>query len=449
MFRSMFAKRLGWLGATLLIPVALSACSPAAFIQPEALAESSNQPQQVNNAPVPPAAPAAPQATAAPAAANPASLDLTRDAPFSGLEYKAAPEPIRADVPIVVNQPAPSDVNPLLLGPVKLLKSATINENEGTATLPLRQGRMANGDLVWYIITDTSDQGISDLMGVNYAPKLAYADVGRGVRRATLDGDGTTIFEKGKVDFAPKWNLVPGDAPNFFPPKSVQPGSVGDNDYTPLFRLTNGRTDVVYNAPVLAYGVSADALNAMCNGKPNLDIVHDKVTRICPRDGTVTIKLTLGYSFAKPVWYASFDSNVDVAATLERATLTPAYNDLANKLQDNSVGESEERLLITINGGTGVNNPDRQGLNSAISDGRDPINVFGGIPTVNLDYSPLWRLMLGKWSQEAIDKGYRTRIIDLFQVHQYETRGYYTSPDGGRVDFSGIVVNCPIFMRFN
>jgi hypothetical protein len=335
------------------------------------------------------------------------------------------------------------------LGPVLLMKSARVDLETMSVTLPLHQGRMASGESVWYVLTDTSDRGISELLGVNYSPKLIYADIGPAVRRGTIETDGTVVFERGAVDFAPVWNLVPGDAPNFFPPKEVQPGSVGDADYTPLFKTTNGNSNVIYNAPVVAYNIDAESLNVFCDGNPDYNVLHDKILSICPRDGTVTLQGTLGYSFAKPVIYLSFDSNLDLPTTLEKATLTPTYDQLGLNLEDAAIGSGEERLLVITNGATGIGNPDRQGLNSAIADGRDPINVFGGIPTINLDYSPLWDMMLLTWTPEAIELGYSTRIIDAFQALQYETKGFITGPDGNPVGSVGIVVNCPIVMRLN
>lgn len=457
---NMFAKSRIILVLSLLCTLVLTACgstqSTASAVPAAEAAVRAAPPQQATAEAVSPdeatAEAARPKPTSTPKPTQPpdtGDYDLTKDAPFTGLEYKAAPEPVRPDIPLVVNQPAPSDVNPAFLGPVKLIKSAVIDEKTGTATVPLHEGRMASGESVWYIITDVSDEGIAELLGLNYSRKLIYADIERGVRHATVDGNGTVVFERGKVDFAPKWSVTPGKAPNFFPPAAAQPGSVGDDFYTPLFQLQNGAGTVIYNAPVLAYNVTADQLNAMCDGNPNFDIVHDKVAKICPRDRTATVQLTLGYSFAKPIWYASFDANNPVAATLEKSTLTPVYDKLGIRLEDAAVGSGEERLLIVTNGPTGRDNPDRQGLNSALSDGRDPINVFGGIPTYNLDYSPLWDVMFLTWSPKAIERGYNTRLIDAFHALQYETRGYITSPEGGRVGSSGIIINCPIFMRFN
>jgi hypothetical protein len=33
------------------------------------------------------------------------------------------------------------------------------------------------------------------------------------------------------------------------------------------------------------------------------------------------------------------------------------------------------------------------------------LNVLGGVPTINLDYGPMWRVFLVKWTDEAIRKG--------------------------------------------
>jgi hypothetical protein len=85
-----------------------------------------------------------------------------------------------------------------------------------------------------------------------------------------------------------------------------------------------------------------------------------------------------------------------------------------------------------------------------LSDGRGPINILGGIPENNLDYSPIWKMFLLSWTDEAIKQGYQTRIIDIFQSLQYNDRGLLVNVDG-KEEFSpaGIAVNCPIVMRLN
>ena len=83
---------------------------------------------------------------------------------------------------------------------------------------------MKDGRKVWYILTDTDDKGNADALGLNYAAKLTYAAVGKAVRTATLEKNATLIFDSGTVDFKPEHKLVPGDAPNAFPPKNATPG---------------------------------------------------------------------------------------------------------------------------------------------------------------------------------------------------------------------------------
>ncbi len=101
---------------------------------------------------------------------------------------------------------------------------------------------------------------------------------------------------------------------------------------------------------------------------------------------------------------------------------------------------------MIANGPTGADNPQRQGLNSALSDlderGRPapPLHVIGGIPTVALDYSPLWDLNLGAWTQAAIDRGYRSRLLDEFQLLSVVRQGHLTRPGGGQFGSTGIVV---------
>jgi len=42
-----------------------------------------------------------------------------------------------------------------LIGPYKLLKAGQVDEDAGTVTLPLYQGRMKDGRQVWFVLTDT------------------------------------------------------------------------------------------------------------------------------------------------------------------------------------------------------------------------------------------------------------------------------------------------------
>lgn len=363
-------------------------------------------------------------------------------------EIREAPASISADLKTIVAQPSPSEVNPAFLGPVLLMKSAHIDLEKGTATLPLRRGKLPSGESVWFILTDASDENLADLHGLAYSPKMAYALTGKGTRRATIGQDGVFNFNAGRVDFRPALAIQPGPANAPFPPASHQPGSVGDADYSPMVYIENSAKSVILNAPVISQATEAE-LNAMCGGKVDHSKVHDKVVAICPRDETVTLSLTLGFTFDKPIFYLSTEANDPLVATLENATFAPALKALPFALEDASPGESAERIVVVVNGPTGKDNPHRQGLVSALSGQGGPLNILGGIPTINLDYSPMWRLFPAVWTDEAIQKGYRYRMTSALQAAEMATRGYLKSLDGGDFRAVGFIVNCPVVYRIN
>ena len=357
-----------------------------------------------------------------------------------------APPSIGADVPLTYFGPAPSEVQAELIGPHKLLKAGQVDLDAGTVTLPLYKGRMASGETVWYVVTDTDDAGNAAALGLNYSPKLTYTDVGMAVRKATLSKDFKLVFEAGIVDFSPARSVTPGPAPNYFPPSAVQPGSVGDEAYSPLVKVTNagGR---IYNAPIVAFDVDTATLDAFCDGNADHSITHDKVVAICASKGTVTLELTPGFSFARPVLYVSLDANHPAPATLEGATHAPGLNSVTLG-GDDSLFSAVERIFVFVNGPTGKGNPQRQGLNSALSDGRSPLNVLGGIPTIATDYSPLWDLNPAVWTNAAIERGLRSRVTEEFAILGLVEQGWLTGPDGGEFGSAGFVVNCPIVFRF-
>lgn len=357
-----------------------------------------------------------------------------------------APPSIGADIPLTYFGPAPAEVQKELIGPFKLLKAGQVDLDAGTVTLPLYEGRMKSGESVWYVVLDTDDKGNAEALGLNFSPKLTYADVGRAVRKARLEKDLTLVFKSGKVDFSPVHNVVPGDAPHFFPPKSVQPGSVGDKNYSPLVKIENAGGHI-YNAPMVAFDVDDDTLNKFCDGNPDHSITHDKVVRICPREGNVTLALTPGFSFARPVLYVSLDANHPAPATLEGSTLAPGLNDIVVGADD-SLFSAVERIFVMVNGPTGKGHPQRQGLNSALSDGGSPLNVLGGIPTIATDYSPLWDVNPGVWTDEAVAQGVRTRVTEEFQILGLVENGWIDGVDGNEYGSVGFVVNCPIVFRF-
>ncbi len=368
-----------------------------------------------------------------------------------------APASIGTDIPITYFGPSPSQVQKELLGPYQLLKSGQLDTDAGTITLPLYRGRLKDGRKVWYILTDATDKANAEALGLNHSAKLSYAQVGKAVRSGTLLKDGTLIFDAGAVDFRPERKVVAGDAPNFFPPKVAEPGAVGDADYTPLVRITNSR-DQIYNAPTVAFDVDASQIT-FCDGNPDYSRVADVVVKICPTlpengGGTVTIRLTPNFSFARPVLYMTTEASDRMAAAVGGAIYTPALSDVGVG-RDDSFSSAVERLFQITNGPMGKDNPQRQGLNSHLGDppGADgrlphPLNVIGGIPTISTDYSPLWDINLGEWTPEAVRRGYRARVFEEHNILGLVQNGWITGPGGKKFGSSGIVVNCPIVHRF-
>ncbi|GHF56558.1 hypothetical protein HNQ07_003671 [Deinococcus metalli] len=362
-------------------------------------------------------------------------------------DTQPAPPSIGADIPLVYFGPAPSTVNPNLVGPKQLLTAGKIDFDKSTITLPLYRGQLRDGRNVWYVLTDTDDRGNAEALGLNYSAKLTYAAVGKAVRTATLGKGGLLTFDQGTVDFAPARRVVAGTA-SAFPPQVAQPGSVGDAAYTPLVRITNAGGHI-YNAPVVAFDISAEQLGKFCTAAPDYSKVHDKVVNICPAGdgGEVTLSLTPGFSFAKPVLYLSTEASDALPAAMEGVTQAPGLKDITVG-HDDSAFSPVERLFAAVNGPTGKANPQRQGFNSALSGEGSPLNVLGGIPTVATDYSPLWDLNVYEWTKASIAASYRSRLIEEFQILGLAERGFITGPGGAPFGSSGFIVNCPVVWRF-
>ena len=113
-----------------------------------------------------------------------------------------------------------------------------VDLSKESVRLPLYKGvaykGTANGETVWFLLLDASDQGIAHDLGVNYAPKLGNLAIGdpEAVQTVTLDsptpdqnrfGQAVVDFQ-GAPDFSPTRIAEPG--PTGFPLASFQPGAV-------------------------------------------------------------------------------------------------------------------------------------------------------------------------------------------------------------------------------
>jgi hypothetical protein len=376
---------------------------------------------------------------------SPAATDGRATHEMPGCNVTPASPAIGTDVPLTYFGAPSSTVNSAFVGRLQLLTAGQLNEMERTITLPLYEGRMARtGESVWYILTDTTDKGNSEALGLNYSPKLNYAATGRGVRSATLMRGGVLEFESGRVDFAPVRSVRPGAGNSPFPPAEANPGSVGDSSYTPLVRIMNAGGHI-YNAPMIAFNATPQQM--MMGTRPNPAVVHDKVVALNFSQRTVTLSLAPGFSAGRPVLYLSTEASAGLVAAMEGATLAPGLTDIAVG-SDDAAFSATERIFLVVNGARGCDNPQRQGLEAALTDGGAPMNVLGGIPTLSTNYSPLWDINLGEWTPAARSRNFGSRLIDEFQVLSMVEAGLMTGPGGERYGSIGIIVNCPMVFRF-
>ncbi len=314
-------------------------------------------------------------------------------------------------------------------GPGHFLNLTSVCENATStlATFPLQRGS-SNGRTVWYVVTESSNESYARAHGLNFAPKLANASGSAGVQTVSMQG-GEIVFPA-SVTFGHKRVLVPG--PNGFPPSQAEPPAVGEPGYSPLIKLPDG---TILDAPHIA----------------NATGQADKVTRIDTVKRTVQYRETEGRYEDKHVHYASFDSSSALGATLEDVTLAPALASLPAPGDEGLGTSARERLVAFVNGPTGARNPQRQGLNSAILDKMDPINLLHETPVLDqhadvgdLAYSPIWDIHLAEWTAKAIAGGDRAELRSTDQVDREVSTGDVTGPGGKPFGPSGTIANCPV-----
>ena len=300
------------------------------------------------------------------------------------------------------------------------ITSASEN-GDGTVTLPLYHASSGGGD-VWLVLLDASSGAAADRLGVNRSSKLGNAgpDAVQHVD-ATLDDlvAGRAVIPA-TVDFTPVRRVV-GDPATGFPPVVAMPGARGEAGYSPLIELRDG---TVLNAPQIA----------------NASGSADKVVRLDAAARRVVYRETNGFQGGRAVRYVSTDASDEGAAALEDATFAPALNAAPSPGADGT-DVARASLAAFVNGQTGAGNPNRQGLNSAIIDGLDPLNVLRWAPNQGR-YSPLWDVHPAAWAGPA---GPVQRDWD--DIEGLVAKGRITGPGGAPFGPAGFIVDCPIVSR--
>ncbi len=138
---------------------------------------------------------------------------------------------------------------------------------------------------------------------------------------------------------------------------------------------------------------------------------------------------------------------------------------------DDFLGSMRERIFPFVNGQTGQNNPQAQGLTHLIVDGHasedaslgntallaalrnggDALNVQGDFPTLSdphrkFAYSPLWEAQFGQWTDKAVRLGLNNRQTDEFRIlNLVATRpDLLTGPNGTPYGSTNVLINCPV-----
>lgn len=337
----------------------------------------------------------------------------------------------------------------------------SVNLTKDFATLPLHKGNV-DGETVWFVITDASDAGIAEELGLNFAPKLSNITFDCPLCAQQVESENLILGEsevtfEGKPDFSPDRALVPG--PTFFPPSLAQPGAVADANYSPFVRVRG--SDVVYNAPIIAVGDGPFDATTHTN-------THDRLLAIDPEEMTVDMGLIRGSANGKDIVYLNFEASNSVTATLERSVFTP--NLAQSPFPNGSTRQDSARaeIFTFANGPVGLESPPAQGIPHLIRDGLnaqelnlentevlealrnggDLENVFEVFPTLQdptlaQAYTPLWDLNVGVWSDAAVAEGRNIALRDANEIRAVAATGELTSPGGLPLGSANEVINCP------
>ncbi len=319
-----------------------------------------------------------------------------------------------------------------------------------SARLPLYQGEAPDGSDVYYIITEATSIELAAEYGAILSPKLIFgsnAEHADAAQRVELE-NGRIIF-KGNVDFSPVQDVQPGTGAAAFPPASVQPGAVGDAEYSSLVVLPSGQ---VINCQIISNGTGD----------------HDRINEINIAERWADFQLLDGWEGnVRGYYHLVTDASVDVAAAIELGVHAPRLGNLPNIGNSNFDGSNvllgfspnTNGLTIALDGATGEN---RQGLSSTILDnGLDPVNIFPFDPDntdENSNYSPMWDAHMNMWTDQAIADGERRAITGLGDLIDLMNQGLVVDFFGNNgpnnpllngLMPTGAIINCPVICQPN
>ena len=140
--------------------------------------------------------------------------------------------------------PQPSEVKREYVGANQELKSGKVStsmRNHHPAPLRRRDEERPDGRRTASTSASTATTRHADQLGLNYSPKLTFADVGRAVRQGPVLRMELEIhlLRRKVVDLAETERDAGATFPISSSFKQFQPSGVGDNDYTPLVKIND------------------------------------------------------------------------------------------------------------------------------------------------------------------------------------------------------------------
>jgi len=353
-----------------------------------------------------------------------------------------------------VNFPASYNVFIPSITGVDLNLASDANPSGPTARIPMFRGLDPAGNSVDYILTETSDPEVAELMGIIFAPRMTVDPGSPGTQAVTLS-NGIMQFT-GTVDFSPTRFVTPGDptiagTPNEltrseFPPADLSAGAVGDDLWSSQIILPSG---LVFNAQLVA---NASGIHDRIpdsgqddQSNPNLD----RTNRF------VVMQLLDGWHDGdRYFFHLVTDASVEVAAAIELGVFAPTVGDLPSP----GVFPDGTRLGFAPSA-NGIADPSGdlgQGLNlSSIDQENDPVNVFPIDPS-DLRYTPMWDAHIYMWTSEAIDNNERRIVTSIEELRGLFDAGLvqnFIANDGPENDFiaglmpTSAIINCPVVMQ--
>jgi len=327
-----------------------------------------------------------------------------------------APSPLRS---VTSPEPTPDSAATILVKDVAEFQlRGPYTWNGGSVTMQLHEGRL-DGQPIYFIRTDASDQAFAEREGLVFVPLLSVALRKEGaVGRLFLFEGGapgqTPVLSTGpgRTDFTPLYRIVnasfTGDA---VPLESADAVDAAANDG----RLSLEETEVVVNYPAVKWP----------GGELPVDTVVEKPLEGGPLLGppdleTMTVTFKLHQCFPESRYIVTDTSAVPMA---------PMMN-IEGSPGTEGLGEAGAASTITVFG-NGLPGPGAMGFQPGI------FREKAGLPS----WSPLWDHFTAVWKDESSAVLLRTQAELDERVAAGEIEIFKGTPDTGG---QGFVVNCPV-----